>query len=536
MRDDSVTMQDGTIKVTMYPHLSQSVGHAEVGNYDAAAQSLIEHLRQNPDEPQGMAQLGFVAMRMGALGQAEQFLRKAIMLGANSFDVRRNLASVLSQQERPSEAEPLFEALAREGDDPSLRAIRANILERLGRSADALALQEQLAKDNPESPPLWIAYGNGLRAAGRVDEAIAAYRRSIAADAEFGEAWWGLASIKRPVMDDQDIATMRRQLAIAIDIRNLVPLNFALARALHDRGDYATAFHHYDEGNRVRAESLQYNASELTDEISEMERLADRNFIARLGGTPLGESRPVFIVSLPRSGSTLLEQMLGSHPQIEAVGELPYIPAILRSFMERVTRHGRVTVAQALASLPDQEAARLGNDYLQRAALHRKTDKPLFIDKLPHNWSNILFIRRIIPQARFIDIRRPAMDCCFSNFSQSFTSAHAASFALRDVGQCYVDNVRLMDHLGRVAPDLVHHIDYEALVENPRSELGRVLQYLNLDWNDAMLEFHLLDRVVRTPSSEQVRRPLNRDGIAVWKPYSAWLGPLRDVLGNLAEG
>ena len=383
---------------------------------------------------------------------------------------------------------------------------------------------------------MWIAYGHGLRSAGRVDEAIAAYRQAIAAYDEFGEAWWGLASIKQPVLGDADVVAMRSALAIAVDIRNLAPLHFALARALHDRSDYKGAFHHYDEGNRLRAESLNYDARELTDEIAEVERIADRDFLARFGDTPRGDNRPIFIVSLPRSGSTLLEQMLGSHPQIEPVGELPYAPAILRSFMEMATRRGRVTVLQAIASLSDSQAALFGNDYLQRAALHRKTDRPFFIDKLPHNWSNILFIKRIIPQARFIDIRRPAMDCCFSNFTQSFTSAHAASFALRDVGQCYVDNVRLMNHLDRAAPGLVHHISYQSLIADPRTQVSRVLDYLGLPWNDTILDFHQLDRVVRTPSSEQVRRPLNRDGMEVWKPYSQWLDPLREVLGEFAEG
>jgi hypothetical protein len=185
--------------------------------------------------------------------------------------------------------------------------------------------------------------------------------------------------------------------------------------------------------------------------------------------------------------------------------------------------------------MTDAQADALGRDYLQRAQLHRKTNRRYFVDKLPHNWSNILFIKRILPQARFIDIRRPAMDCCFSNFTQSFSSAHASAFALGDIAQCYTDYVRLMQHLGRVGPGLVHHISYTQLIDNPEDELNSALGYLDLPWDPQMLQFHKLDRVVRTPSSEQVRRPLNRDGVDVWMPYSEWLGPLREALGPLSS-
>jgi Sulfotransferase family len=188
-----------------------------------------------------------------------------------------------------------------------------------------------------------------------------------------------------------------------------------------------------------------------------------------------------------------------------------------------------------IASLTDQQAAAMGQDYMRRAAQHRKTDRPYFIDKLPHNWSNVLFIRRILPQARFIDIRRPPMDCCFSNFSQSFSTAHASSFALEDIGQCYVDYVRYMKHLADVAPGLVHPMSYTKLVEDTESELRAALAYLDLPWDPAVLEFHKLDRVVRTPSSEQVRRPINRDGMDTWKPYAQWLEPLKVKLGRLAD-
>lgn len=521
--------------ISAFPILGEAERLLDEGKPEQAAQRALTHMRQHPNEPRGLALLGNVAIHLGALGQAEHFLREAIKRGATSIEIRRQLASVLNQAERLDEARQHFEMLCKESTDPQLHSLLALVLDKLGRSSEALQMRETLAGNSQDSPHIWINYGHSLRSAGRVDEAIAAYRRATKIDFECGEAWWGLASIKKPVLTDDDIVEMKRAIDIAIDIRNSAPAHFALARAYHDRQLYAQAFEHYRIGNQQRAESIGYIASELTAEVSEVEERVDTAYIERISRSAGDGPIPVFIVCLPRSGSTLLEQMLGSHPDIEPVGELPYIPAILRSVMEMATRTGKVTVPQLITSLTDQQAAMMGQDYLRRAALHRKTERVFFVDKLPHNWSNILFIKRILPNARFIDIRRPAMDCCFSNFSQSFSAAHASSFDLEDIGQCYTDYVRYMRHLDRVAPKMVHHVAYTKLVEDAESELKSVLAHLGLAWDASVLEFHKLDRVVRTPSSEQVRRPINRDGIDTWKPYAPWLVPLRNKLGALAD-
>ncbi|QZH75495.1 MAG: sulfotransferase [Erythrobacter sp.] len=527
-------MLNGT--VPSHPGLYRPKELIADGKYELAAQSLIEFLRHNHDNPQALALLGEAANRLGALGQAEHFLRKAIKLGAREFDIRHMLASVINQQARPALAIPMFEELLEERPDPNTRLVLASIYEKTAQQDKSREIFRDLADTHANNPQVWISYGHSLRADGMVQDAVAAYRRAIAIDDGFGDAWWGLASIKSRILVDEDIATMRTALAMAADDRHRAPLHFAMARAFHDHAEYEEAFAHYKIGNQIRAASLNYNPAELTEEIREIELRIDQAFMRGLPKDPVGEGTPIFVVSLPRSGSTLLEQMLGSHSQIEPVGELPYIPAILRGFMEMATRRGKMTVPQAITAMSPEQASDFGREYLERANLHRRFGKQLFIDKLPHNWSNILFIRKILPQARFIDIRRSGMDCCFSNFTQSFTSAHPASFTLEDVGRSYVDNVRLHTHLDLVSPGMVHHIDYRKLVENPQEQIGSALQYLDIGWEDAVLDFHKLDRVVRTPSSEQVRRPLNRDGIAIWKPYSQWLGPLRDALGSFAEG
>ncbi|MXO47939.1 tetratricopeptide repeat protein [Erythrobacter vulgaris] len=520
---------------SLHPGLFHIRELLEDSKFELASQQLIGFLRNNPGHPQGLAMLGEAAAKLGALGQAEHFLRKAINAGVRDHETRRQLASVFNQQAKPEAAREMFEALNREKPDPNTLLILAAIYEKTGRGEKAGEMYRAISQAHPEHLLAWVAFGHSLRANGQVDDAVAAYRQAIRIDDGFGDAWWGLASIKSPILTDEDVKTMQAALAIAVDERNSAPLHFALARAFHDRRDFGEAFEHYRAGNQIRAESLNYDPEELTQEVDEIISSVDADYIARLPQKAVGDAVPVFIVSMPRSGSTLLEQMLGSHSQIEPAGELPYIPAMLRSFMEMATRRNKVTVTQAIHGMSTDLAEALGKDYMTRAAVHLAERTPFFIDKMPPNWSNVLFIRKILPQARFISIRRDAMDCCFSNFTQSFTSAHASSFTLEHVGRSYVENVRLMDHFANRCPGLVHPIDYAALVEDPQGQLGPTLEYLGLEWENDLLEFHRLKRTVRTPSSEQVRRPLNRDGMEVWRPYSHHLEPLRKVLGSLAE-
>ena len=327
--------------VSVMPGLVRARELLDDAKFEQAGKYLIGFLRRYPDHPQALAHLGEAANRLGALGQAEQFYRRAIARGAKDFDTRRQLASVLNQQERPLVAIPLFEALAAERPDPTLRGTLASLWDKTGQNDKAREVFRELAETLEDNPLMWISYGHSLRANGQVEEAVEAYRRAIAIDDGFGDAWWGLASIKRRILTDEDIATMQAALAIAVDERNSAPLNFTLARAFHDRGQYEEAFEHYRAGNAIRAETLKYDATELSAEVDEMIRDVSATFIGSLSTVPVGDDVPIFIISLPRSGSTLLEQMLGSHSQIEAVGELPYIPAILRSFMELATRRGK---------------------------------------------------------------------------------------------------------------------------------------------------------------------------------------------------
>jgi tetratricopeptide (TPR) repeat protein len=525
-----------TAGVAAYPRLSQAEQALSDGRFQAASNIVIQHLRENQNEPRGLALLGSIAMRTGALVQAEQFLRQAIAFGARSLDVRRELASVLHQQERLAEALSAVSILEPKINDVQISGAKALILDKLGRNSEALEAHEKLLRKYSADPRVWHAFGNSLRWAGRNDDAIAAYRRSTAIDSEYGDAWWALANIKNKVLTDDDIAAMNAALEIAIDPRNIVPIHFALGRGWHDRKAYERAFAHFETGNRMRGDTINYRPEDLSSEVDEIISLFDRDFFGRRERlVPADQPIPIFVISMPRAGSTLLEQMLDQHPDIEAVGELAYARSLVRSALEIHTRRRPVTVPQMVMEMTPEEARAYGQDYMHRAALHWSGRPRYFVDKMPMNWSEVPFIWRILPHARFIEIRRNAMDCCFSNYIHYFSRAHSSSFSLDHIGRAYVDKARMLDHLRSVAPGLVHFVRYEQLIEEPEPVLRDALEYLGLEWDPAVLKFYESNRIVRTPSVEQVQQPLNRKGIGTWKPYAQWLGPLREALGPLAD-
>jgi tetratricopeptide (TPR) repeat protein len=525
-----------TNSVSAFPRLSEAERALAEDRLDAASGFVIQHLREHPREPRGVALLGSIAFKTGALVQAEQFLRQAISLGAGSFAVHRELASVMHHQERLADALSALSVLQQHSSDPQILGAKALVLDKLGRDEEALREHEKLVTIQADNPRRWVGYGNSLRWSGRNAEAIAAYRRATAIDPEHGDAWWALANIKAKVLTDEDIAAMNSALEIAVDLSNIIPIHFALGRAWHDRKQYEAAFHQFQTGNRLRSETINYDPADLSAEVDEIIRLFDSEFFdARERQASSDQPTPIFLISMPRAGSTLLEQMLDQHPDIEAVGELPYARALVRSALEIHTRRRPVTVPQMVMEMSAQEARAYGQDYMHRASLHWKRRARYFVDKMPMNWSEIPFIWRILPEARFIGIRRNAMDCCFSNYIHYFSRAHSSSFSLDAIGRAYVDHVRMMDHLRSVAPGLLDFIRYEDLIAEPEPVLRPVLDHLGLEWDPAVLKFYESDRVVRTPSVEQVHEPLNRKGLGTWKPYAEWLGPLREALGSLAD-
>ena len=381
-----------------------------------------------------------------------------------------------------------------------------------------------------------MSFGHVLKTVGRLDEGIAAYRRAIALAPALGEAWWSLANLKTVRLGRADIEEMTAALAApGLTREDLFHLHFALGKAHDDSGEAEAAFRHYAEGNRLRRALIGYDSDETSRAVDRSIALFTPAFFAERDGWGCLAPDPVFILGMPRAGSTLIEQILASHGAVEGTMELPDIPALVKRLGARTRKSEESAYPEALAALGPDALRSLGEDYLERARIHRKTGKPFFIDKMPNNWAHVGLIRLILPNARIVDARRHPLDCGFSNFRQHYARGQGFSYALADIGRYYSDYVRLMAHFDRVLPGRIHRVVHERLIDQPEVEIRALLDALGLSFDPACLRFHENKRAVRTASSEQVRRPINREGMDQWRAYEAHLGPLKDALGPVLD-
>jgi tetratricopeptide (TPR) repeat protein len=501
----------------------------------AAETGLRQRLANQPTDVAAIRMMAELAGRLGRYGDAESLLRRALELAPSFTAAEANLAMVLYKQSRFPDAAAVLEAvLARDPGNTGNRNLLAATLGRIGDYDEALALYGELTQTFPDHAKLWMSYGHILKTVGRLDDSIAAYRRALAAEPHLGEVWWSLANLKTVTFDDADIAAMEAALAQDLAHEDALHLHFALGKAWGDRRDASTSFQHYAAGNALRSEELGYNPDNTTGQVDRMIDVLTPAFLAERAGLGDPAPDPIFILGLPRAGSTLLEQILASHSAIEGTMELPDIPAMAMREV-RDGGHDPRDWPGAVAAMPPERFAELGAEFLDRTRVQRKTAKPFYIDKLPNNWSYAGFIHLILPNAKIIDARRNPMDCCFSNFRQHFAKGQAFSYSLDHIGRYYADYVRAMDHYDSVLPARIHRVIHERLLDDPEAEVRAMLAYLGLPFEEACMEFHRNTRAVRTASSEQVRRPLNRDGVDQWEPYAPWLGPLRAALGDLVE-
>ena len=493
----------------------------------ARAEPLLrDRLKEQPTDIGAIRMLAELAGRIGRNKDAETLLRRALELAPGFAAARHNLAIALHRQGRSGEAiTEIDQLLAREPGHPSYINLKAAALARLGDYAPSIALYLDVLKTYPNQPKVWMSLGHSLKTIGNLEESVDAYRRGLALQPTLGEAWWSLANLKTFRFTDADRNAMRAALdVVGLSDEDRFHLEFALGKADEDAGDYTQSFAHYAEGNRQRRALIDYDANELTAAVDRQLALFEPDFFAAREGWGAQAEDPIFVVSLPRSGSTLIEQIFASHSQVEGTTELPDIAAL-------ATRVG----IQNIASLTAGEARALGEEYLERTRVQRKTKRPRFVDKMPNNWAHVGFIRLILPNAAIIDARRHPLGCCFSNFKQHFARGQTFTYDLVELAHYYADYVRLMDHFDRALPGHVHRVFYESMVEDSEVEIRALLAHARLPFEPACLRFHETERAVRTASSEQVRRPIFRESMEQWRQFEPWLDPLKVVLGPLIE-
>ncbi len=511
---------------------------ALVENKIPNAEALLRaHLTQFPTDVAALRMLAEVAARLRRYVDAEALLARCLEL-APSFDAaRHNYAVVLFRQAKVAAALPQIEQLlAKEPRNPGYRNLQAAIRAHLGDYSESIEVFDAVLKEFPEQPKVWMSYGHALKTAGRAEDSIAAYRRAIALSPTLGEAYWSLANLKTFRFADADVAAMRAALGRGdLGDEDRLHFEFALGKALEDAAAYEESFAHYAAGSAIRRTLSPYDARETTGFLRRSKTLYTREFFAARTGSGAAAPDPIFIVGMPRSGSTLLEQILASHPLVEGTMELPDIAAMVRELVAPRTHEDWPHYPQVVEPLTAGELRALGERYLAQTRVQRKTDAPYFIDKMPNNFMHVGFIHLILPNAKIIDARRHPLGCCFSNFKQHFARGQSFSYSLDDVGRYYRDYVELMAHFDAVLPGRVHRVIYERLIDDPEAVVRAALGYCGLPFDERCLRFYENDRAVRTASSEQVRLPIFRDGVDHWKHYEPWLGPLKAALGPVLD-
>lgn len=493
---------------------------------DVAERLLKPHLKEDPYDVRAIRMLAELAARIGRLKDAETLLRRALEIAPNFNPARANLAMVLGRLGRPAEAMDVMDELFREEPDSVGHAnLKAATLGRLGDFEQAIELYRQVIERAPKQPRVWVSYGHMLKTVGRTSEGIDAYRKAIELNPTLGDAWWSLANLKTVRFSDEDVTSMSDALAISqLRDEDRFQIEFALGKAFYDAQRPDEAFAHYSAANSLRRRHHPHFADEITRSVERSIELFSPDMLLQPGGCEAPD--PIFIVGMPRAGSTLIEQILSSHSLVEGTSELPDMPVIAR---ERGEYPGSVAGMTAL------ERADAGESYLRRAAVQRRTGKPFFIDKLPNNWLFVPFIQFILPNAKIVDARRHPLGCCFSNFRQHFARGQNFSYDLDDLGRYYSDYVRLMAHVDTVLPGKVHRVVYERMVGETENEVRRLLAFCGLDFEPACLAFHETERAVRTASSEQVRQPIYRSATEDWQRYDAYLEPLKRALGPVLD-
>jgi predicted Zn-dependent protease len=519
------------------PELSDAIVALADSRLESAEALLLRRLDQAPTDAAALRLLADIATRREDYADAERRLSQCLELTPGYTAARYDLANLMFTQHRHSEVLPLVERLlSAQPRNIDYLSLKAQSLRFVGRNDEAIALMEAAVADHPDETAAWLLYGHLLREVGQQSRAIQMYRRALAVRPDSGRAYSSLANLKTFRFDAADLKSMQERLAestvVGIDRTHL---EFALGKALEDDGQFEASFVHYARGTARYRATIGYDPNAVTRIVQRSISIFTDRFFADRSGWGSGRADPIFIVGLPRSGSTLLEQILASHSQVEGTGELPDIPSIGRELISRPNPGGGQAYPEPVAVLDRDEIDALAARYLSQTQMHRPLGKPHFVDKMLSNFVHIGLIHLMFPNAAIIDMRRHPLGCGFSCYKQIFARGLGFTYDLSEIGRYYRDYALLMEHFDAVLPKRVHRVHYEQLVADPEGEIRRVLDYCRLPFENGCVRFYDNRRVVQTISSEQVRRPIYSEGVDQWRHYEPWLGPLKDALGELVE-
>ena len=490
-------------------------------------------LQANGHHVEAIRFLAEIGINFSVLDEAEFLLESALVLEPDNAGAHLDYVGVLHKRQKFEQALGQAKALRdKQPGNPQIDLLYANQNLAVGNFDEALTLYRQCAVRMPDYPNIHLTLGHALKTVGQQQAAIEAYSLAYKIRPDFGDAYWSLANLKTYKFDEAQISAMRAQeAATSTQLADRYHLCFALGKALEDRGDYVASFSYYERGNRLKCDEVGYDWRKVSHEIALQIEHCNPALFAGLAGSGSPAPDPIFILGLPRAGSTLLEQILASHSQVEGTMELPNVLALAHKLDGRRRVNEEARYPANLSELTADELTGFGEAYIRDTQIHRKQGTPFFIDKMPNNFRHIGLIHLILPNAKIIDARRSALGCCFSGFKQLFAEGQEFTYGLEEIGHYYTDYVALMDHWDKVLPGKVLQVRYEEVVADLEVQVRRLLDFCGLPFEESCVRFHETDRAVRTASSEQVRQPIYKSGVDQWEKFSPYLDPLREVLG-----
>lgn len=507
------------------PLLLRALDFVESGRLGMAEGICREYLKRHPHDVDAIRLLAEIGVTLGLLDEAILLLERCLELAPNFVIAQANYATALARSQRFDEA--LAMTVSMQQSDPSSvshKVQHASVLSMAGRYPEAHKKFEEVLAVVPDNPKILINYGHSLRYGGRGSDAVNAYQRAITADASAGEAYWSLANLKTFSFSDSKLNAMQ---AVYESTEKLGPdryhLAFAVGKALEDREEHEAAFIAYSDGNAIKRQFSSYTAERTTQQVRDMIECAESSLFDGYGHP---SEAPIFVLGLPRAGSTLLEQILASHSKVEATAELPLIGMLVTELAGARQAEGAISYPQGLGSLSRDQRFELGQRYLEGAERYR-TGKAHFVDKMPNNWMHIALIKMILPNAKIIDARRHPLAACFANFKQLFARGQEFTYGLDEIGHYYADYVRLIKHLDGVMPGEILTVQYENVVDDLEAQVRSILAHCGLEFEEQCLRYYEKERSVRTASSEQVRQPIYRDAVDTWQHYEHHLEPLK---------